>query len=144
MTRTDPPNGRTEHVTNDVAPGRTWRNGEFPWLPPGLARGARYRVIADNDFAGDPDDLWQLAHHLLSPSVEIRAVVSSRLNAFESGEAAATTATQGCARVRELFSVMGVESDDLRGGGSADPLTSRGEPIDSPAARAIVAEVMRD
>jgi len=29
--------------------------------------GARARVIIDNDFAGDPDGLFQLAHHVLSP-----------------------------------------------------------------------------
>lgn len=29
----------------------------------------RMRVIIDNDFSGDPDGLFQLAHHLLSPSV---------------------------------------------------------------------------
>jgi purine nucleosidase len=125
-------------------PERTWRFGDFPWLPPELVRGPRYRVIADNDFAGDPDDLWQLAHHLLSPSVEIRAVVSSRLNAFDSGPDAATTATRGCGKVRELFTVMGLDGDELVIGGSDAPLGSRTEPIDSPAARAIVAEAMRD
>jgi len=134
---------RTAEVTEDES-SRTWRYGEFPWLPRELARGPRYRVIADNDFAGDPDDLWQLAHHLLSPSVEIRAVVSSRLNAFESIQSAVATAAQGCAKVRELFSVMGLDADDLLVGGSDDPLTSETDPIESPAARAIVAEAMRD
>jgi len=123
---------------------RTWRYGDFPWLPAELVRSSRYRVIADNDFAGDPDDLWQLAHHLLSPSVEIRAVVSSRLNLFGGGPAAETTATQGCAKVRELFSVMGLEADELVVGGSDAALSSRTQPIDTPAARAIVAEAMRD
>jgi hypothetical protein len=31
----------------------------------------RQRIIIDNDFGGDPDGLFQLAHHLASPSVEI-------------------------------------------------------------------------
>ena len=35
----------------------------------------RIRVITDNDYSGDPDGLVQLAHLLLSPSVDIRAVV---------------------------------------------------------------------
>jgi purine nucleosidase len=123
----------------------TWTYGEFPWLPADLARGPRCRVIADNDFAGDPDDLWQLAHHLLSPSVEIRAVVSSRLNTDVQGDQpVSTTATDGCAKVRELFSVMGLAADGLVVGGADDPLRTESEPIDSPAARAIVAEAMRD
>ena len=32
--------------------------------------GPRYRVISDNDYSGDPDGLFQLVHHLLSPSLE--------------------------------------------------------------------------
>jgi hypothetical protein len=39
----------------------------------------RFRIITDNDYAGDPDGLMQLAHHLLSPSVEIRGIISSHL-----------------------------------------------------------------
>jgi hypothetical protein len=35
----------------------------------------RVRVIIDNDFSGDPDDLFQLAHHVLSLSVHIPLVV---------------------------------------------------------------------
>jgi hypothetical protein len=39
---------------------------------PGLAAiTPRQRIIIDNDFGGDPDGLFQLAHHLASPSVEI-------------------------------------------------------------------------
>ena len=41
----------------------------------------RMRVIIDNDFGGDPDGLFQLVHHLLSPSVEIRAIIGSHLKA---------------------------------------------------------------
>jgi purine nucleosidase len=44
--------------------------------PPG---GPRLRVISDNDYAGDPDGLFQLAHHVLSPSVDVRAVIGSHL-----------------------------------------------------------------
>lgn len=32
----------------------------------------RLRVIVDNDFSGDPDGLFQLAHQLLSHSVEVK------------------------------------------------------------------------
>ena len=49
----------------------------FPAFRP--AGGPPYQVISDNDYAGDPDGLFQLAHHLLSPSVEMRAVIGSHL-----------------------------------------------------------------
>jgi purine nucleosidase len=41
----------------------------------------RLRVIVDNDFSGDPDGLFQLAHQLWSPSVEVRGIIGSHLKA---------------------------------------------------------------
>ena len=38
------------------------------------------RVVVDNDFAGDPDGLVGLAHHLLSPTNRVVAITSSFLN----------------------------------------------------------------
>ena len=35
----------------------------------------RMRVIIDNDFSGDPDDLFALVHHVLLPSVEIPLII---------------------------------------------------------------------
>ena len=55
-----------------------WTLGQAPWIDR-EPRAPRARVIVDNDFAGDPDDLYQLVHHLLSPSVEIPLVVCSHL-----------------------------------------------------------------
>lgn len=40
---------------------------------------AKSRVISDNDYAGDPDGLVQLAHLLLSKTADVKAVVSSHL-----------------------------------------------------------------
>jgi inosine-uridine nucleoside N-ribohydrolase len=44
---------------------------------------ARFRVISDNDYSGDPDGLVQLAQHLLSPSVDLRAIVGSMLASYD-------------------------------------------------------------
>ena len=41
---------------------------------------ARCQVIVDNDWAGDPDGLVALAHHLLSPANEVLAITSSLTN----------------------------------------------------------------
>src|SRR5262245_66623113 len=40
----------------------------------------RMRVIIDNDFSGDPDDLFALVHHVLSPSIEIPLIIGSHLS----------------------------------------------------------------
>lgn len=56
------------------------------------------RVILDNDFAGDPDGLYALAHLAYSPSVDIRAIIGSHLhereNWAEPGKASASSAVK--------------------------------------------------
>lgn len=61
----------------------------------------KMRVVIDNDFAGDPDGLYALAHLVLSPSVDVRAVIGSHLhegeNWAEKGKPSAESAVK-CAR----------------------------------------------
>lgn len=45
-----------------------------------LATRPRHRVIVDNDFSGDPDGLFQLAHHLASPATEVTLVIGSHIH----------------------------------------------------------------
>jgi purine nucleosidase len=65
----------------------------------------RLRVIVDNDFAGDPDDLVQLAHHLLSPSVEVVGILVSRIPDWQLD--GPTAIESGVGRVRHLLDVLG-------------------------------------
>src|SRR4051812_9959182 len=53
----------------------------------------RMRIIIDNDFGGDPDGLFELVHHLLSPSVEIRGIIGSHLRAGDGFDPSKETAT---------------------------------------------------
>ena len=41
----------------------------------------RMRVLIDNDFGADPDGLFQLAHSLLSPSIDVRGLIGSHVHA---------------------------------------------------------------
>src|SRR5215204_2055881 len=61
----------------------------------------RMRVIVDNDFSGDPDGLFQLAHLLLSPSVEIRAIIGSHLNVADGFDNSKTQAENAAKKARE-------------------------------------------
>src|SRR5690242_21943509 len=70
---------------------------------PALIR-PRSRVILDNDYAGDPDGLFQTAHHLLSPTTEVRAIIGSHLHASESFVPKGNQAASSAAKVRELRS----------------------------------------
>ena len=77
-----------------------------PFVQPSVAR-----VILDNDFAGDPDGLFQLAHHLLCQSVQIPLIIGSHLPArFSSGHDASNAARRATAAiVREAMRDDAVE-----------------------------------
>lgn len=119
------------------------------WLhaTPGLARGfkaipqkASARVIIDNDFAGDPDGLVALAHQLLSPKTKVPLITASALNPkFIEPHLAGRSAAAGQDITRELIRRLGITTSPSVEAG-AETLTL--EP--SAAARAIVAEAMRD
>lgn len=67
----------------------------------------RARVIIDNDFAGDPDGLVQLAHHLLSPSVEIVGVISSQLREGDGWDKTGDSVTEGIRLAKEVINLCG-------------------------------------
>ncbi len=111
-----------------------------PFVPPA---GARFRVISDNDYAGDPDGLYQLAHHLLSPSVEVRAVIGSHLAVDDPFDPSGRSAANGAAAATTVLELLGLAGTVPVIAGSERPLASRTEPQRSAAAEAIVAEAMR-
>jgi inosine-uridine nucleoside N-ribohydrolase len=101
-------------------------------------------VIIDNDFSGDPDDLFQLVHHLLSPNVDIRGVICSHLrqdDPFDSGPRTADNATRVAL---DVFARMGLDSIESIVTGANDPLEDRRTPQRSAAADLIIDEALRD
>ena len=65
----------------------------------------RCRVVVDNDYAGDPDGLVALAHHLLSPTNRVTAITSSFLNPRFAESV--TTAEEGARLAAELIDLVG-------------------------------------
>jgi hypothetical protein len=102
------------------------------------------RVIVDNDFSGDPDDLFQLAHHLLSPSVEIPFVIASHLAPGDGFDPSLVQAENAARKVGELLAVMGRTGQVRVVTGSNVGLSSPQQPIRSAAAEAIVTEALRE
>lgn len=104
---------------------------------------SRVRVIIDNDFGGDPDGLFQLAHHILSPSVEIRAIIGSQhYNGGFYGSPG--NANYACTQVNELLNIMQLTGKLPVYEGANSGLTNTKTPIESKGARAIVNEAMRE
>lgn len=105
---------------------------------------ARYRVIIDNDFSGDPDGLFQLAHQLLSPSTEICGIVGSHLSPTAGFRNGGNSAEDACEAVRKLLSVMEMEPAFPIVPGAAEGLKDTLTANDSEGAQLIIREVMKD
>lgn len=104
--------------------------------------GPRIRVISDNDYSGDPDGLVQLAHLLLSPSVDIRAVVGSHLSVGDPFDSSDQTATNAAAKAEEIIALAG-RSGITVVSGSNTALADTRTPDGSAGAQAIIDEAMR-
>src|SRR5690349_3404569 len=104
----------------------------------------RMRVIIDNDFSGDPDGLFQLVHHLLSPSVEIRGIIGSHLKPGDGFDRSNETAANAKKKVQEVLRIMKVDNAFTVLQGSNTALLNDSTPQTSEAARAIVKEAMRE
>src|SRR3954463_11149202 len=68
----------------------------------------RMRVIMDNDFGGDPDGLFALTHLLLSPSIDVRAIIGSHLNANDGFDGSKVQAEHAADKAKELMKVMNI------------------------------------
>jgi purine nucleosidase len=119
----------------------TWRIGSYPWLPavPGTPR---LRVVIDNDFAGDPDDLYQVVHHLVSPSVDIRGIICSHLP-LDDPWYTDDSADQARRVVERLAEVMRLDTSGKLFTGANNALVSRTEPRPSEGGQLIIDEALR-
>ena len=104
----------------------------------------RMRVIIDNDFSGDPDDLFALVHHVLSPSIEIPLVIGSHLSVGDEWDPSNVQAAKAKARAEETLRIMGLEHNFRVVQGSNTGLEDRQTPKPSDAVEGIIAEAMRD
>jgi purine nucleosidase len=104
----------------------------------------RARVIIDNDFAGDPDDLFQTAHHLLCPSVEIRGIIGSHLSESDPFDHSGKSAEHAVRRLGELLRTMGMDGKVPVHRGAEKAIEGLTKPRESAAAEAIVSEALRE
>ena len=104
----------------------------------------RCRVVVDNDFAGDPDGLLALAHHLLSPSNRVVGITSSFLDERLLGPlgTAGRTAAEGVDAVVALLDQIQPTVRPPVWAGAEVPWTPDAQP--SAASEAIVAEARAD
>ena len=101
---------------------------------------ARARVIIDNDFAGDPDGLFQLAHHVLCSSVQVVQVIASRLPDVMISPDRDSVA-EGVEAANDVLALSGSSLRAMRG--AREALASSGGSTASDTTEAIVREAMR-
>ena len=104
----------------------------------------RMRIIIDNDFGGDPDGLFQLVQHLLSPSVEIRGIVGSHLMAGDGFDPSKETAANAKKKIEEVLNIMNIGKAFPVYQGSNNALENDSTALQSDAANAIIKEAMRE
>ena len=107
--------------------------------------GKRYSVIIDNDFCGDPDGLFQLVHHVLSSSCDIKGIIGAHLDGrgFFSRVDGATDAEKSVNKVNEALEVMGTKGQFKVVPGAAVKMTDPTQPVESEGARLIVEEALK-
>ncbi|MEA5428515.1 nucleoside hydrolase [Arcicella lustrica] len=103
----------------------------------------RMRVIVDNDFSGDPDGLFQLAHLLLSPSVEIRGIIGSHLSVGDGFDPSKTQAENAANKAKELLQVMAVKNNIPVFAGSNTAMLNDSTPVKDEAVNFIIKEALR-
>ncbi len=109
----------------------------------GIKLPGRFRVITDNDYSGDPDGLVQLAHHLLSPSVEIRAIIASHLREGDEWDQTGDSVQAALDAVFELAKVMKIKDLPPVLPGAKKAMKDFTTPAESEGARFIVEEANR-
>ncbi|MFD3444447.1 nucleoside hydrolase [Microbacteriaceae bacterium 4G12] len=97
------------------------------------------RVIVVSDVANEADDQFAVVHALLSPSLEVRAVVPSHFGDSRSSRSMLDSREE----LDRLLELMGRTGTVPIANGAARPLTSETDPQDSPGARLIIEEARR-
>lgn len=105
-----------------------------PFAP---SKGPKSRVIMVNDLGGDFDGLFAAAHAVMSPSIDLRGLVSS--NAQSPGQSGA----RGLALGREMLQLMGAQDRVALLAGAETKLQAADRAISSAGAHRIIDEAMR-
>lgn len=102
----------------------------------------RIRVISDNDYAGDPDGLVQLAQLVLSPSADVRAVISSHLRKDVPWPVPEFPSAEGAKYASEVVALCSPGYQIPVFAGAEEGMASANEPTSSAAVDFIINEAM--
>src|SRR3712207_2480184 len=107
------------------------------------AKNTKVKVVIDNDFCGDPDGLFQLAHQLLCKTTDIRAIVGGHLAQNAGFTNRKDQATESCEKANKVLDLMGMTGKIKVVSGSETALASTNIPAESEGAGTIVEEARK-
>lgn len=101
---------------------------------------SRHRLIVDTDAKNEADDQYAIVHAMLTPTFEIHGLVAAHFGAHRS-----TTSMQDSRdEIDLLLRMLGMTGSVRVENGAPLALPDERTPVDSPGARLIVEEAMRD
>lgn len=115
--------------------GAGGHSAKTPFKP---LRGAKLRMVYVNDLCGDIDGLFATVHALLTPSIDLRAIVGTATSDKDE------TAQKSVALAKEILALMGSARPVPIFEGAAGKLNSVSEPVRTPGVQAIIDEAMRE
>jgi purine nucleosidase len=119
--------------------------GCAPRIPLGLpVQDPAIRVIVDNDFGGDPDGLFMLAHFMLSPSIDLPLVIGSQYRDFGVADLVPDKGQASVRKARELLGHFPQADHPPLVAGRNGPLPAGAGARHSLASEAIIREAMRE
>jgi purine nucleosidase len=104
----------------------------------------RLRLITDNDYSGDPDGLVQLAHHVLSPSCDIRGIIGSHVRPDDGFDRSGKSGENAAVQAQRVLDALGVGDKIPVVAGSNVAMTDPRTPIQNAATDLIIKEALRD
>ncbi len=102
----------------------------------------KVRIISDNDFAGDPDGLVQLAHLLLTKTADVKAVIGSHIRQDVPWPVSKTPSTDAAILAKRVAEYCGYQGPVLAG--AETEMTQANMPAESPAVEFIIREAMAE
>ncbi len=118
----------------------TWSSIAIGATGPGAfvpTKGPKSRVLMVNDLGGDFDGLFAAAHAVMSPSIDLRGLISSNAHGKDQ------TGTQGLQLGREMLRLMGAEYRVPMLVGAEAKLAKAAQPVVSAGTQRIIDEAMR-
>lgn len=104
-----------------------------------LNYGTRARVLIDTDAKNEADDQFAIVHALLSPSLDMRGLIAAHFGNRRS----LNSMEESRAEIDLLTRLLGLDGQVRVVNGSAYALPDIRTPVDSPGARLIIEEAMR-